>query len=391
MFVLTNTAGASATTPAASKTTLFVDASGVPSTKSSAGTVTPLLTGPAAAAAYQPLDADLAGIAGLTYAADKSIYYTGSAWATYDLTGVGRTLLAATTQAAQRTALGLGDAAVQNIGTSGGNVPLLNGVNTWEALNTFTSTLTQSGSAGSVAFGPIGGTSPGLVFRRINAGSTYRSEFRSGIGSIQLGANAAAGDVSPTVFMNFAPAAMNPSNDNAMSGGTAANRFSQFFAGNSTIGTSDARLKTEPRPQSVAERKAGSALAREPMIWEWLTGDRLHAGPTVQAAMAVMEAHGLDPFAYSFICYDEWEAEPEQWHEWPAKDAVLDDEGNELEPAVEAGRELIQPAREAGDRYSFRKEELLCFMVAALAAENDVQVAKVEALDARLAALEAKA
>lgn len=34
-------------------------------------------------------------------------------------------------QAGTRTALGLGTAAVQNTGTSGANVPLLNGVNTW--------------------------------------------------------------------------------------------------------------------------------------------------------------------------------------------------------------------------------------------------------------------
>ncbi|MBA0362360.1 hypothetical protein D7V18_12000 [Stenotrophomonas maltophilia] len=125
--------------------------------------------------------------------------------------------------------------------------------------------------------------------------------------------------------------------------------------------------------------------------------------------MAVMEAHGLDPFAYSFICYDEWEAEPEQWHEWPAEEAVYEEVPDPVygangtiltvhrtkkvlvKEAVEAGRELIQPAREAGDRYSFRKEELLCFMVSALAAENDLQAVKVEALDARLAALEAKA
>ncbi|HIE5511418.1 TPA: tail fiber domain-containing protein [Stenotrophomonas maltophilia] len=358
MFVLTNTAGASATTPAASKTTLFVDASGVPSTKSSAGTVTPLLTGPAAAAAYQPLDADLTGIAGLTYAADKSIYYTGSAWATYDLTGVGRTLLAATTQAAQRTAIqAVGVIGAENIAGE----KTFTDISRWN-LST-SGTIEYALPAGVPGIiGRAGDPAGGIAFQ-------FRNDLRFGSGFIQLLNASAAGSGAPTRGVQW-DANYYPVLTNSMSCGRAGNVWTQFFATNTTISTSDARLKTEPRQLSEAERKAGSALARLPAIWEWLTGDRLHAGPTVQAAMAVMEAHGLDPFAYSFICYDEWEAES----------ATYDYEGNEL-----------TTAREAGDRYSFRKEELLCFMVSALAAENDLQAAKVEALDARLAALEANA
>lgn len=407
MFVLTNTAGASATTPPASKTTLFVDASGVPSTKNNGGTVTPLLTGPAAALAYQPLDADLTGIAGLTYAADKSIYYTGSAWATYDLTAAGRTLsgvagtantfpyfsaanvvtlasitatgravAAATDAAAARTAIGAADAtAVVDLTTN----QIVAGV------KTFTGQQLRMQSVG-----------PGLwmdetdgnfgAYCVLDNNQLVIQARNTGFGAV---VDTAARIHFQDKFIAFAYR-LTPNSDNALDIGSGSVRVRTYYGVNSAINTSDARLKTEPRQLSDAERKAGSALARLPAIWEWLTGDRLHAGPTVQAAIAVMEVHGLDPFAYSFICYDEWEAEPEQWHEWPAKDAVLDDDGNMLEPAVEAGRELIQPAREAGDRYSFRKEELLCFMVSALAAENDVQAAKIEAMDARLAALEAR-
>lgn len=45
-----------------------------------------------------------------------------------------------------RTALGLGTAATQNTGTSGANVPLLNGANTWGAAQNISSSLTASGT-----------------------------------------------------------------------------------------------------------------------------------------------------------------------------------------------------------------------------------------------------
>jgi hypothetical protein len=65
-------------------------------------------------AGKQPLDATLTALAAVATAADKLIYATGSdAFSTTDLTSVARTFLAASTQAAQRAALGsttVGDA-----------------------------------------------------------------------------------------------------------------------------------------------------------------------------------------------------------------------------------------------------------------------------------------
>lgn len=58
----------------------------------------------------------------------------------------------ATTASAARTALGLGTAAVQNIGTSGANVPLLNAENTFAANQVFT-TQVYAKSSGNAAFG----------------------------------------------------------------------------------------------------------------------------------------------------------------------------------------------------------------------------------------------
>ena len=59
-------------------------------------------------AGYQPLDADLTAIAGLTSAADKGIQFTGSGTAaTYDLTTAGKALLDDADATAQRATLGL--------------------------------------------------------------------------------------------------------------------------------------------------------------------------------------------------------------------------------------------------------------------------------------------
>lgn len=73
---------------------------------------------------------------------------------------------------------------------------------------------------------------------------------------------------------------------------------------------------------------------------------------------------------YGFICYDQW---PEIKEEWATVPAVVGDDGEILEPEVQ---ELVQPYQAAGDRYSFRMDELALFIA--------------RGFDARLSALEGK-
>lgn len=151
-----------------------------------------------------------------------------------------------------------------------------------------------------------------------------------------------------------------PITDNTTTCGEVNYRFTQLFAVNSTVSTSDARHKTDPRDPLSAEVDAAYEIGQLPWVWQWLhraaeEGDaaRLHSGPTVQAAISIMDKHGLDWRKYAAFCYDEW-----QDH--------YDEEGNFIP---------------AGSVYSFRKEELLLWILRAT-------IEKQKSIEARLSALE---
>lgn len=151
--------------------------------------------------------------------------------------------------------------------------------------------------------------------------------------------------------------------DNSQSLGEASRRWSVVYAGTGTINTSDAREKTAVTPLSESEIACAAALSKEIGWFQWLAsaeskgGDaRQHVGMTVQRCIEVCKQHGMDPFRWGFVCYDAWDA----------TDAVIGEDGAEL-----------SPARPAGDRYSFRMDQLCLFLAAGF--------------NARLSALESSA
>ena len=155
--------------------------------------------------------------------------------------------------------------------------------------------------------------------------------------------------------------------DNAYDFGSASRRPKQLWAVAGTINTSDEREKTTVRPFTVAELAAAAELGREIGVYQWLAmiaekgeAARKHIGMTVQRAIEILRSHGLDPFAYGFICYDQWDELPE----------IRDEEG-----------EIVQEHRPTGDRYSFRMDELLAFIARGLAHRLDTMEQRLAAAD----------
>lgn len=204
-----------------------------------------------------------------------------------------------------------------------------------------------------------------------------------------------------------AGAKLYPEIDNSYDLGDASFRWAVVRAGTGTISTSDARTKTEVVAMSAAEIRAAIRMASEIGSFQFLDAvalkgedkARRHFGLTVQRAMAIMVEEGLQPERCAFICHDSWAAidKPATWKtipavmRWVAPSAVLLADGTPAAPATyeveEQAREILDsPAesRAAGDIYSFRTDQLLLFIARGQAARQD-------ALEARLAALEAAA
>jgi hypothetical protein len=150
-----------------------------------------------------------------------------------------------------------------------------------------------------------------------------------------------------------------PGGDNVYRLGQGNFRFTEVFAASPAINTSDAREKTQVVDLTEAEAQAAVALIKEIGVFQFLAAieakgpenARLHIGLTVQRAMEIMQSYGLNPTAYSFICYDEWQAQ----------DAIVSEGTEHLAPVT------IKPAVEAGNIFGLRHVELILFMLAGLA------------------------
>lgn len=238
---------------------------------------------------------------------------------------------------------------------------------------------------------------PGILFDRqfVSAGSS------NGKGSVAFRtSNATPGTWSVAAYnedtSSYAPimvVAYQPSNtitkyispvvDGDTNNGNASARWLNVNSVNGVITTSDERDKEQLRGIEADETLAFSEIARLPMVWKWIRrveeeGDeaRLHSGPTVQAAIAVMNKYNLDWQSYSCFCYDHHDAVSETTQH---VEAETDEEGNVISEAYE----IVMPAVAEVDKYSFRKEELLWWCMRAIISEFDSLILRVCALESK--------
>lgn len=188
--------------------------------------------------------------------------------------------------------------------------------------------------------------------------------------------------------------------DNAIDLGAASHRFDDVYATNGTIQTSDRNEKQDIEALSDAEQRVAQACKGLMRKFRWQSavaekGDdaRIHFGIIAQDLQAAFAAEGLDAGRYAMFISSTWYekeifvdavAAADAVYETVAVDAVLDDEGNEIEAAY-TYENLVSEAVEAKDAYSYmdtkdeptegytertrlgvRYPELLAFIIAAM-------------------------
>jgi hypothetical protein len=208
-----------------------------------------------------------------------------------------------------------------------------------------------------------------------------------------------------------------PSVDNTYDLGSGSFRMGVIYAGTGTINTSDKREKSNIRKLTKKEIEVGLKLDSMRRLFQWNNAleekgkdeARLHCGFIAQEVIEVFKKSKLDPFKYSFICYDKLDAEiKEAWTEKvpvmeeieiekvsvekvgkkfvqkiikekkevqkTKKHKLYDENGNVIgehkEPIFETIEHPKEVIREAGDRYGLRYQGLESFILAAKEAFN---------------------
>jgi hypothetical protein len=152
-----------------------------------------------------------------------------------------------------------------------------------------------------------------------------------------------------------------PGVDNTQTLGSASFRWSEVFAGNATINTSDANEKSEIAQLNVAEKLVARELKGLIRKYKWTDSinakgekARIHVGIMAQDVKNAFESKGLDAEQYGVYCKDTW---------YTKKVDVAD--GNRFSvTTVEC--EADDPDATEHVQYGVRYNELFSFIISAL-------------------------
>ena len=175
-----------------------------------------------------------------------------------------------------------------------------------------------------------------------------------------------------------------PSVDNLCDLGDSGRRFDDVYASNGTIQTSDRNEKQDIEALSDAEQRVAVAAKGLLRKFRWIDsveekGDdaRIHFGIIAQDLQDAFTAEGLDVGRYAMFISSTWWESTEVIPAVEAQEAVVDEEGNVVEEAVEAQEErtvvnTYDTAEEAPEgsvertRLGVRYPELLAFIISAI-------------------------
>ena len=181
-----------------------------------------------------------------------------------------------------------------------------------------------------------------------------------------------------------------PGTDNSQDFGSASLRWDDIYATNTTIQSSDRELKQDIEELTEAETRVAQACKGLLRKYRWKSSveekaeeARIHFGIIAQDLEAAFAAEGLDAGRYGMFVKNTW------WtadrvipavEAMEAVEAVYDEEGNEVSPAVEAVE--AQPEKTVTDIFNnsedapegatevtqrgVRYSELLAFIIAAI-------------------------
>ena len=180
--------------------------------------------------------------------------------------------------------------------------------------------------------------------------------------------------------------AIKPSATNTYSCGGSGAIWTNVYAKNTTIQTSDKRLKTNVAdiPSEILDIWEEIKLR----IFEWTDSEtpRLHVGIIAQDTEDLFKAHGLDIRDYSFFCYDKWE---DEYEDFEVEDSPfqLTKDGTEIPAVTHIERRKV---KSAGDSYAIRYTEFLIIESAYQRRRADRLQAQLDLLAERVKAIEQK-